>query len=71
MPAASWDHAVTIMNLILLLAPVAQALGGRVLTAPLDVFFASADPVQPESLCCSPNRWPVARIGVSKARPTS
>jgi len=43
MPAASWDHAVTIMNLILLLAPVAQALGGRVLTAPLDVFFEGAD----------------------------
>jgi len=26
-PAPSWDHAVTIMNLILMLAPVVQALG--------------------------------------------
>jgi Uma2 family endonuclease len=55
MPAASWDHAVTIMNLILLLAPVAQALGGRVLTAPLDVFFASADPVQPDIVVLLPD----------------
>src|SRR5215213_503376 len=47
MPAPTWEHAVTIMNLILLLAPVVQALGGRMLTAPLDVFFEGANPVQP------------------------
>jgi Uma2 family endonuclease len=54
MPAPSWDHAVTIMNLILLLAPVVQALGGRVLTAPLDVFFEGADPVQPDIVVLLP-----------------
>ena len=54
MPAPNWDHAVTIMNLILLLAPVVQALGGRVLTAPLDVFFEGADPVQPDIVVLLP-----------------
>src|SRR5262245_65797687 len=34
MPAPNWDHAMTIMNLLLLLAPVVQALGGRLATAP-------------------------------------
>jgi Uma2 family endonuclease len=53
-PAPSWDHAVTIMNLILMLAPVVQALGGRVLTAPLDVFFEGADPVQPDIVVLLP-----------------
>jgi Uma2 family endonuclease len=53
-PAPSWDHAVTIMNMILLLAPVVQALGGRVLTAPLDVFFEGADPVQPDIVVLLP-----------------
>ncbi len=50
MPAPTWDHAVTIMNLLLLLAPVVQTLGGRLATAPLDVFFQGADPVQPDIL---------------------
>jgi Uma2 family endonuclease len=54
MPAQNWDHAVTIMNLILLLAPVVQALGGRVLTAPLDVFFEGANPVQPDLVVILP-----------------
>jgi Uma2 family endonuclease len=53
-PAPSWDYAVTIMNLILMLAPVVQALGGRVLTAPLDVFFEGADPVQPDIVVLLP-----------------
>src|SRR5215204_1275458 len=53
-PAPSWDHAITIMNLILLLAPVVQALGGRVLTAPLDVFFEGANPVQPDLVVMLP-----------------
>ena len=51
------------MNLILLLAPVAQALGGRVLTAPLDVFFASADPVQPDIVVLLPDS---AAIGAGR-----
>jgi Uma2 family endonuclease len=63
MPAPSWDHAVTIMNLILLLAPVVQALGGRVLTAPLDVFFEGADPVQPDIVVLLPES---AAIGAGR-----
>jgi Uma2 family endonuclease len=42
------------MNMILLLAPVVQALGGRVLTAPLNVFFEGADPVQPDIVVLLP-----------------
>lgn len=63
MPAPSWDHAVTIMNLILLLAPLVQALGGRVLTAPLDVFFEGADPVQPDIVVLLPES---AAIGAGR-----
>src|SRR3954451_9590702 len=54
MPSPNWDHAMTVMNLILLLAPVVQALGGRLATAPLDVFFPGADPVQPDILVLLP-----------------
>lgn len=54
MPAPSVDHAITIMNLILLLAPAVQALGGRVLTVPLDVFFEGANPVQPDLVVMLP-----------------
>ena len=51
------------MNLILLLAPVVQALGGRVLTAPLDVFFEGADPVQPDIVVLLPES---AAIGAGR-----
>ena len=56
MPAPSWDHAVTIVNLLALLIPVIQFAGGSV-TAPLDVFFKGADTVVivvllPESEAC-------------------
>ena len=54
MPAPNWDHATTVMNLILLLAPVVRALGGRIATAPLDVFFQGADPVQPDIVVILP-----------------
>lgn len=63
MPAPSWDHAVTVMNLILLLAPVVQALGGQVLTAPLDVLFEGADPVQPDIVVLLPES---AAIGAGR-----
>jgi Uma2 family endonuclease len=33
---------------------VVQALGGRVVTAPLDVFFQGADPVQPDIVVLLP-----------------
>ena len=54
MPAPSWEHAVTVMNLILLLAPMVQALGGTLVTSPIDVFFQGADPVQPDILAILP-----------------
>ena len=54
MPAPSWDHAVTIVNLLALLIPLVQSLGGRVVTAPLDVFFEGANPVQPDLVVMLP-----------------
>jgi Uma2 family endonuclease len=54
MPAPGWDHAITVMNLILLLAPLVQRLGGTLVTAPVDVFFAGANPVQPDILALLP-----------------
>ena len=66
MPAPAWDHAVTIMNLMFAaLIPVIQSLGGRVLTAPLDVFFEGADPVQPDIVVLLPGsagQVPVAGV---------
>jgi Uma2 family endonuclease len=53
-PAPSLDHATTIVNLLLLLAPVIQSLGGKIYVAPLDVFFPGADPVQPDILAILP-----------------
>ena len=54
MPAPSWDHAVTIVNVLALLIPVVQSLRGQVVTAPLDVFFPGADPVQPDIVVLLP-----------------
>lgn len=54
MPAPGWDHAITVMNVILLLAPIVRALGGKLVTSPVDVFFPGADPVQPDILVIIP-----------------
>ena len=54
MPAPQSAHARVIMNLILLLAPIIARLGGVILTAPHDVFFRGADPVQPDILAILP-----------------
>jgi Uma2 family endonuclease len=54
MPSPSVDHATTVLNLVLLLAPVIQSLGGKMFFAPLDVFFTGADPVQPDILALLP-----------------
>ena len=54
MPAPSWDHAVTIVNLTLLLGPVIRLLGGQLVSGPLDVFFRGADPVEPDILAILP-----------------
>ncbi|HEU5434498.1 MAG TPA: Uma2 family endonuclease [Thermomicrobiales bacterium] len=61
MPAPSWAHAIVIANLILLIGPIVRALGGQIATAPLDVFFPGADPVQPDILEVLPD---------GKARPS-
>jgi Uma2 family endonuclease len=54
MPAPNWDHIAVVMNLILLLGPVVQSHGGRLTTAPADVFFEGADPVQPDIFAMLP-----------------
>jgi Uma2 family endonuclease len=61
MPAPSWAHAIVIANFILLIGPIVRALGGQIATAPLDVFFPGADPVQPDIIVLLPN---------SEARPS-
>lgn len=54
MPSPTSIHALAIAALVQLLFPVLQRLEGRWLTAPLDVFFAGADPVQPDLLVLLP-----------------
>lgn len=54
MPSPNWAHIAVVMNLILLLGPIVQSLGGRLATAPADVFFEGADPVQPDILAMLP-----------------
>jgi len=56
MPGPNTDHAFTVMNLILAMAPTVLALEGRILTAPLDVFFQGANPVQPDLIVLMPDR---------------
>jgi Uma2 family endonuclease len=48
------NHAITVRNLVFLLARVVESLGGTIFFAPLDVFFAGADPVQPDILALLP-----------------
>jgi Uma2 family endonuclease len=54
MPAPSLVHATVVMNIIALLLPIVSSLGGRLFTAPLDVFFQGADPVQPDIIVILP-----------------
>ena len=65
MPSPTSAHAMAIAALIRLLLPVIDRLGGRWLTAPLDVFFTGADPVQPDLLVLLPDsRARLVRRGV-------
>ena len=57
MPSPNLWHATTVYNLVVLLAPVIQSLGGRMFFAPLDVFFPGADPIQPDILAVLQG-WP-------------
>jgi Uma2 family endonuclease len=54
MPAPTWAHSTVIANLIIMLIPIVANLGGRWRTAPLDVFFPGADPVQPDIVVLLP-----------------
>jgi Uma2 family endonuclease len=60
MPSPSWAHATVVANLIAMLIPMVDLRGGRWRTAPLDVFFQGADPVQPDIVVLLPG---------SRARP--
>ena len=55
MPSPTSAHGVTIRNLMFLLGPVIDVLRGWLLTAPLDVFFPGADPVQPDIVVLLPD----------------
>jgi len=48
MPAPGWEHAVTIMNLLLLLGPIVRGMGGVIVTAPVDVFLPGGGPIEPD-----------------------
>jgi Uma2 family endonuclease len=48
MPAPSSAHARALIRLAYALFPLLVRLGGELLTAPLDVFFTGANPVQPD-----------------------
>ena len=56
MPAPRLSHQLTLMNLVGLFSPVVVALGGYVLAAPVDVFVAGANPVQPDLMIVLPDR---------------
>lgn len=71
MPSANADHARTVMNLILsAFGPVVQALGGRLFTAPLDVFLPDADPVQLDLLVLLPEQLGLVSKRGSEGAPT-
>ena len=54
--APNIDHAIVIMNLIALFLPAVKAMGGQLLTAPVDVFLPGAEPVQPDLMVLLPDR---------------
>ena len=56
MPVPGTDHANVVINLIARLLPVVTSLGARISTAPVDVFFAGANPVQPDLMVLLQNR---------------
>jgi Uma2 family endonuclease len=65
MPSPTWAHSQVIASLISLLLPVLQRLGARWATAPLNVFFAGADPVQLDLVVLLPGgRARPARRGI-------
>jgi Uma2 family endonuclease len=63
MPSPSWAHSTVVANLITMLIPLVVRLGGSWRTAPLDVFFQGANPVQPDIVVMLPGSGahPIAR----------
>lgn len=57
MPAPGLDHGIVVMNLIVQFLPFVTSLGARLLTAPVDVFFGEANPVQPDLMVVLPDRF--------------
>jgi Uma2 family endonuclease len=55
MPSPGSAHALVVAALIRLLIPLVENLGGRWCTAPIDVFFPGANPVQPDILVIFPS----------------
>ena len=56
MTGPNLDHGSAVMNLIELLLPVVRSLGARLFTAPVDVFFPGANPVEPDLIVLLPDR---------------
>lgn len=56
LPLPSLEHATAGVNLLLLFAPMVTQLRARIFAAPLDVFFARANPVRPDLLVLLPDR---------------
>jgi Uma2 family endonuclease len=50
----NWDHGTVVHNLVWLLKPLIEALGGLVRDAPLDVFLPGGDVVQPDVFAILP-----------------
>jgi Uma2 family endonuclease len=68
MPSPTGAHARVIARIIALLMPLVAKLGGEWLTAPIDVFFRGAEPVQPDVLVLLPgSQGRVVRRGVEGA----
>jgi Uma2 family endonuclease len=55
MPPPNLAHATVIANLIALLLPLVKALGGRWYTAPVGVFIAGTNPVEPDIVVLLPS----------------
>lgn len=55
-PAPNFGHQKTLVNLLMLLQPIARRLGGQLLPAPFDVVLAEEDYVQPDLVYVRPRR---------------
>ena len=54
LPAPGLLHALVVSNLMWLLAGIVRAMKGTIVTAPVDVFFRGADPVEPDVVVLLP-----------------